>query len=447
MVKNKAFAPKISKDEATMSALNFKRTKFACYAAYFTMSSVFCFPPLLFVTFRQMYGISYTLLGTLVLINFCTQLAVDLIFTFFSKKFNIKAIVRLMPLMTASGLLIYALVPTFFPNFAYLGLLIGTVIFSIAAGFSEVLLSPMIAAIPSKNPQRDMSFLHSLYAFGVFTVAIITTVYLKVFTAQKWAYLAIFFALLPVITAVLFFLSPMPNMDSSGNTRTMAHTKERAIGTALCVACIFFGSCAENVMSNWVSSYMENALHIDKAIGDLLGLALFAILLGLTRMAYAKFGKNISIVLLVGMAGAAVCYLVAGFSLHIIPAFIACVATGIFTAMLWPGTLILMEEKIPSIGVGAYALMAAGGDMGAALAPQLMGAVVDSVSATAFAAELGAKLNLSVEQIGLKTGMLLTAVFPICGVIVVLVIMRYFKKHTLHQQKCFPSISEDSLQD
>lgn len=222
-----------------MSALNFKRTKFACYAAYFTMSSIFCFPPLLFVTFRQMYGISYTLLGTLVLTNFCTQLAVDLIFTFFSKKFNVKAIVRLMPLMTAAGLLIYALVPTFFPNMAYLGLLLGTVIFSIAAGFSEVLLSPTIAAIPSKNPQRDMSLLHSLYAFGVFTVAIITTVYLKVFTAQKWAYLAIFFALLPVIAAVLFFLSPMPNMGGGGKFEN-AGTHERARHRHGALRCVYF---------------------------------------------------------------------------------------------------------------------------------------------------------------------------------------------------------------
>lgn len=426
-----------------MSALNFKRTKFACYAAYFTMSSIFCFPPLLFVTFRQMYGISYTLLGTLVLTNFCTQLAVDLIFTFFSKKVNPKVIVRLMPLMTAAGLLIYALVPTFLPDYAYLGLLAGTIIFSIAAGFSEVLLSPMIAAIPSKNPQRDMSFLHSLYAFGVFTVAVITTAYLKIFTAQKWAYLAIFFALLPVIAAVLFFLSPIPNMQGAETARTIEKTKERAIGTALCVACIFFGSCAETVMSNWVSSYMEKALHIDKALGDLLGLALFAILLGLTRIAYAKFGKNISIVLLVGMAGAAVCYLIAGLSLHIIPAFIACVLTGIFTSMLWPGTLILMEEKIPCVGVGAYALMAAGGDLGAAVAPQLMGAVVDSVSATTFAAELGAKLHLSAEQIGLKAGMLFTMIFPILGVAVVLVTMRYFKKHPLNQPKDCLSISEN----
>lgn len=428
-----------------MSALKFKRTKFACYAAYFTMSSVFCFPALLFTTFHDIYGISYTLLGTLVLTNFCTQLTMDLIFTFFSKIFNVKVVVRIMPLLTATGLLIYALIPQLFPSYAYVGLLVGTVIFSVAAGFSEVLLSPMIAAIPSKTPQRDMSFLHSLYAFGVFTVAIITTVFIKVFGAENWLYLTLFFAALPVISAVLFMISPIPDMNSEQAVKGTERNKERIIGTALCVACIFFGSCAENVMSSWVSSYVESALHIDKTLGDVLGMAGFAILLGLTRMGYAKFGKKISVALLVGMAGATVCYFVSGLSLHIIPAFIACILTGLFTAMLWPGTLILMEEKIPSPSVAAYALMAAGGDLGAALAPQLMGAVVDSVAATNFAANLGETLGLSVEQIGMKAGMLVTSIFPLLGVIVVIVAIQYFKKHNLKKsQELLPKMEKNA---
>ena len=61
-----------------MATLNYKRTKLACYMSYFTMLSVFCVPPLLFMTFREL---SYTLLGTLVVVNFFTQLGIDLIFT------------------------------------------------------------------------------------------------------------------------------------------------------------------------------------------------------------------------------------------------------------------------------------------------------------------------------------------------------------------------------
>lgn len=385
----------------------FKRTKLACYAAYFTMSSVFCLPPLLFVTFYEMYNVSWTLLGTLVLTNFCTQFLVDLIFTLFSKSFNVKKVVRVMPLITSLGLLIYAIVPTLFPNMAYIGLLLGTVIFSISAGLSEVLLSPIIAAIPSDNPQRDMSMLHSLYAFGVFSVVIVGTLFIKFIGSEKWMYITIFFALLPIIAAVLFMLSPMPEVKNDETSSSKSKSKNKAVGIALCVGCIFLGSCAENVMSNWISSFMEAELHIDKAVGDIMGMAMFAILLGITRISYAKWGKNICRFLLVGMFGAAVCYVVAGTSTHIIPAFAACVLTGVFSAMLWPGTLIMMEEKVPEVGVAAYALMAAGGDLGSSVAPQLMGVIADNA--------------------GLRTGMLTCSIFPILGAVLMLVIMRYFK--------------------
>lgn len=415
-----------------MNASKFKITKFACFAAYFTMSSIFCVPPLLFVTFRELYGISYTLLGTLVLVNFCTQLGIDLLFTAFSKYFNPKIMVRVMPLLTALGLVLYALIPNLFPQVAYLGLLVGTVLFSVSAGLSEVLLSPTIAAIPSDNPQRDMSTLHSLYAFGVCTMVVISTVFLRLFGTQNWMYLVLFLACLPVVAAVLFMCSPMPEMNGEAlNATTSGNRKHRALGLALCVACIFLGSCAENTMSNWISTYMENALGVPKTLGDILGVAMFAVLLGLARIAYAKFGKNICRVLLIGMIGAAVCYLVVGLSSNVVIAFIACIMTGLCTSMLWPGTLIMMEEKIPHAGVAAFALMAAGGDLGASVAPQLMGIVVDRVSASGFAAELGASLQISPEQVGLKTAMLVSALFPILGIAVVLTAMRFFKKHSL----------------
>ena len=389
----------------------FKRTKLACYSAYFTMSSVFCLPPLLFVTFREMYSISWTLLGTLVLVNFCTQLATDLVFTAFSNRFNIGLIVKVMPLITSLGLLIYATLPMLCPSAAYAWLFFGTVIFSVAAGLSEVLLSPIIAAIPSENPGRDMSLLHSLYAFGVFTVAVIGTLFLKFVGEQSWHYLALFFAALPLISAVLFMTSPMPNMSGGEVETATPKARKRTVGIALCAGCIFLGSCAENAMSNWISGFMEAELLVDKALGDILGVAGFAILLGLVRILYARWGKSITRVLLFGMIGAAVCYLVAGLSSHILPAFIACILTGAFTAMLWPGTLIMMEEKIPNAGVAAYALMAASGDLGASVAPQLMGIVADASS--------------------LQTGMLVCSAFPILGVVLVLVVMRYFRSNVI----------------
>jgi len=407
---------------------NYKRTKLACYSAYFTMSSIFILPPLLFATLQDTYNISYTLLGTLVLANFCTQMLVDLLFSLFAKKFNAKMLVRITPLITSLGLVIYALVPTFLPQFAYAGLLAGTIVFSIASGLSEVMLSPTIAALPSDNPQRDMSMLHSLYAFGILFVIVLSTAFFALFGSHNWMYLTLFFAALPVIAAVMFMLSPMPDLQKGAQQERSKRTGKRTLGLALCVACIFFGSCAENTMSNWISGYMENALHIDKAIGDLVGMAAFAVLLGLTRITYAKFGKNIFRMLTVGMIGAAVCYLVVAFSSHPIPALAACVLTGIFTSMLWPGALIMMEENVTGVGVAAYALMASGGDLGASVAPQLMGIVTDAVSASDLGLRLAGQLGLSAEQVGLKAGMLVCSLFPIIGIAVLLFTVHFFKK-------------------
>lgn len=405
---------------------NFRRTRNACYFTYVAMASIFTLPPLLFVTFRETYGISYTLLGTLVLINFSTQLLIDLIFTFFTKYFNIKLTVRVMPLLTSIGMFIYALVPMLFPRYAYVGLVVGTVIFSVSAGLSEVLLSPVVAAIPSDNPDRDMSRLHSLYAYGVVIVVVLSTVFLRVFGTENWMYLTFFWASLPIISFILFCTSPMPDVDMNNSGKDGKKKKHK--GMFLCVMCIFLGSAAENSMTNWISSYMENALNIPKVVGDVAGMALFGILLGLGRTLYAKYGKNISNVLLVSMTGAVVCYLTAGLSANVILSMIACILTGLCTAMLWPGTLILMEEKFAHPGVAAYALMAAGGDFGASVAPQLLGIIVDKVTVSEWAINLSGSISLTPEQIGMKTGMLAAALFPMMGVALLLFMRKYFKK-------------------
>jgi len=408
--------------------INYKRTRLACYYASFAMSSVFCLPPMLFVTFRESFGISYTLLGTLVLVNFCTQLIIDTVFTFFSKHFNIKNTIRIMPLLTSCGLIIYALVPTFMPQYAYAGLVTGTVIFSVAAGLCEVLLSPTVAALPSDNAERDMSILHSIYGYGVVCVVIISTLFLKLFGQEHWMFLTLLWAVLPLISSFVLFISPMPDFSLAQNKSTSFLSKNQKYGVFLCVLCIFFGSAAENAMTNWISGFMENALKITKSVGDIVGFTVFALLLALGRTLYAKYGRNILNVLTVSMIFSALCYIVAGISPYPVLSVIACSLTGLFTSMLWPGTLILLENNYPGLGVTAYALMAAGGDFGASVAPQTLGIVVDKISCSDFAINLSSSLSLTTEQIAMKIGMILSSVFPVLGVVVLLIIKKHFRK-------------------
>lgn len=403
----------------------YQTTKYACYATNVSMSAVANLSPLLFVTFREMYGISYTLLGLLVVVNFFTQLLIDLIFTFFTKYFNIHKTVRLTPIITLCGLLLYAILPAVFPDMAYVWIAIGTVVFSVSSGLCEVLISPVIAAIPSDNPEREMSKLHSTYAWGVVAVVIISTLFLHFCGRENWRFLAILWALVPLAAAILFSRAKLPPMqvesaDQKQKTRLIPR------GFMLFVACIFLGGAAECTMSQWVSGFVENVLKLPKVLGDIFGMAFFAVMLGLGRTMYAKYGKRIASVMLMGMAGAAICYLVAGVSLNPVVGLIACALTGICTSMLWPGTLIYAGEKFSDIGVAAYALLAAGGDFGASVAPQMVGIIADTVGASTFAQKLSNMLSIHAEQIGMRAGILTAGIFPLAGIVLLLYMKKYF---------------------
>ena len=403
----------------------YNKTKLACYLCCFTSSSAFLLPPMLFSWFREAYEISYTALGTLVLINFLTQLAVDLAFSFFSHRFNPPRAIRIAPLLFCIGYASFAVLPWILPrSLVYYGLLFGTVIFSAAAGLFEVLLSPVVARASAK-PDRDVSRLHSLYAYGSLAVILSSTLYIYLFGKENWQYLVLFWSACGLL---LFFfmmrvkIPPLDSEKSKGEQKTLPVL-------LLFVLCIFFGGAAEITISNFLSSYAEIALQIPKAIGDLFGMAGFAFLFTVGRSMYTKYGKNVTRVLLFGMLGAFICYVLLAFLTSRVLCLAVCAIIGLCVSLLWPGSLILMEEKLPRLGVGAYALMAAGGDLGASLAPQLMGIVIDKAADTNIATLFIDALSIAPASVGMRIGMLVSSFFPLCGFIVMLVIKKRFSKN------------------
>lgn len=406
---------------------NTRLVKLGCYSSNITMSIVGNLSALLFLTFRSLYGISYSLLGMLVLINFATQLSMDLLFSFFSHKFNIQKTVKLAPVLSIIGLLLFAAAPFLFKNAVYLGLSLGTVIFSAASGLNEVLLSPVIAALPSENPEREMSKLHSVYAWGVVAVVVITTLFLLIFKPTRWYFLPILFSIVPLCALIFFFSSHLPHLD----------TPERASGAVsmlknktllLCVLAIFLGGASEVTMAQWCSSYLEQALGIDKVWGDIFGAAAFAVTLGLGRSLYAKYGKNIEKILFFSGVGATLCYVVCIVSPLPILGLIACALTGLCVAMMWPGSLVVSSARITTGGVFVYAMMASGGDLGAAVGPQLVGIVTDAVTTMPSAVSWASSLGLTIEQLSMKLGLAIGALFPLLSIFVFLRIWRTKQK-------------------
>ncbi len=397
----------------------YKYLKLACYTTNISMAVIANLSPLLFITFHNMYGITYSQLGLLVLANFVTQLIVDLIFSFFSHKFNIEKTVKLTPFIAVVGLLIYALAPFVIRDNVYLCLLLGTVVFSASGGLAEVLISPVIAALPAKDPDREMSKLHSVYAWGVVFVIIVGTVFILLLGAENWQYLALIFAVVPALSFVLFLKSNIPEMKTPKRTSgAVAFLKNKALW--LCVAAIFLGGAAECTMAQWCSGYLEQALGIEKVWGDIFGVALFGMMLGLGRSLYSKYGKKVSRVLLLGAIGAFICYVVAALADKAIFGLLACGLTGFCVSMLWPGSLVIASERFIDGGVFIFAMMAAGGDLGASIGPQMVGLVTDFAIENSTLLHLANNLSLSPEQLGMKLGMLVGALFPLIAVFVYL---------------------------
>lgn len=400
------------------------RVKFGCYMTNLSMSVVSNFVPLLFITLRAEFGLSYSLLGLLVLVNFVTQLSVDLLFSFFSHKFNIEKSLKLTPVLTVIGLWIFALSPWILPHrFVYGGFLLGTVIFSASGGLCEVLISPVFSEIPSKDPARSMSMLHSVYAWGVVGVVILTTLFMHFVGKDMWQWLMIGLTLIPILAVVFYTGSAVPSVKTPEKA-SGAVSMLKSGGVWLLVLAMFLGGASEVTMAQWCSGYAESALGLPKVFGDIFGVALFSAALGFGRTLYSKIGRNIERVLFFGSLGATLCYLVAVFSPIPYLALAACGITGFCVSMLWPGTLVVASDRFPNAGVFIFAFMASGGDLGASVGPELVGVVTDLVIENGWFSRIGEQLSLSAEQLGMKVGLLCGTLLPLVAVFIYLKILR-----------------------
>lgn len=394
----------------------YKPTLLACCLTSASSAIPNVLSPLLFTTFHKVYGISYTLLGFLVVLNFATQLLIDLIYSFFSGKLNLKLSVKLTSGAIFGGLFLYALSPVLFPGAPYIGLALGTVIFSAGSGLAEVLTSPVVTAIPSDDPDKTLSLLHSGYAWGLLIIVIGSGLFLSAVGSERWQLLTLVLSALPLVTFILMLLSPIPALSSQENVAADGGVLRNRTAL-LFVVCIFFAGAAELTMCQWCSGYLETTFAIPKALGDLVGLALYAAALTVGRTLYTRRGGDIDKVLIFGSLGATVCYAAAAISSSPVVGLIACALSGFFVAMLWPGSLIAVTKRIPNAGVNLFAMMAVGGDLGGTFYPQLVGIITDAVSGSARMTALGGRLGLGSEQFGMKVGMLFAVLAPLGAVL------------------------------
>lgn len=391
----------------------YRPTVIACYLGNIVMAIVINLTPILFIPLRNQFGFSYSQLGFLVFVNFTTQVTCDLAFSKAVDRHGFRPFIVASQALTVIGLALFALTPLVLDK-PYPGFVFATVIFSGACGLMELLLSPIVDSIPTDVKATAMSMLHSFYAWGQAGVVLITTGLLFVFGLQSWPVIVLFWLILPIVNFFLFLKVPLAPVRAEAELMRRRDFLRQPVFLVALLA-ILLGGASELVISQWSSAYMEKAVGLPKIVGDAAGMALFAIMMGVGRMLHGIYGAKMRLnrILIMGSALAVVCYLVVALTPVPFVGLLGCALSGLAVSLLWPGTLVRAADHFPLAGASIFAILAAGGDMGASLGPWLAGLVAENGPSWPAFIQVKAWADLGRDQLGLRMGMLFGVIFPL----------------------------------
>lgn len=363
-----------------MTKFNYKSTLYACYLGYITQALIINLPPLLFVVFQEKFGLSYTMLGSLVFIVFVTQLIVDALAIKLVDKVGQRISIVAAHAFAAVGMIALAFLPRALLS-PYTGLIISSILFSIGGGLIEVLVSPIVDSLPTDAKAASMSLLHSFYSWGQVLVIVISTVALRLVGQDLWFLLPLVWSMLPLFNLFKFMRVPlMPPIEESERTplKTLFRSKIFLMALLLMVC----AGASEQSMAQWASLFVEKGLGIPKTLGDLLGPCVFAVMMGIGRTWYGVKGQKINMRNAL-IACSILC--IASFvitAIASIPAIslLGCALCGLSVSLMWPGMLSITAAGYPSGGVAMFAILALGGDLGCSIGPQFTGIIADSSS-------------------------------------------------------------------
>lgn len=374
----------------------YNKTITACFVGYIVQAIINNFVPLLFLTFERTYQIPLSQITLLVTINFGVQLFVDLLSVKFVDKIGYRASMVIAHLCSAAGLVLLTILPEVMDP-AFLGILTAVVVYAIGGGLLEVLVSPIVEACPSDHKEKAMSMLHSFYCWGHVGVVALSTLYFYIVGISNWKLLAVIWAVIPLANALAFTKVPIAPLLPEGESGLRM---KDLLGMKLFWILFIMMVCAgasEQAVSQWASTFAEQALGITKTLGDLAGPMAFAILMGASRFFYGKYGDRIDLDRFMIFSSLLCILSYLGISLIPVPlvSLAACAVCGLSVGIMWPGTFSKASQALHRGGTAMFALLALGGDVGCSGGPTLVGLISSSLNDN------------------LKAGILAAIIFPV----------------------------------
>lgn len=222
-----------------------------------------------------------------------------------------------------------------------------------------------------------MSLLHSFYCWGQVGVVLLSTLFFQLFGTGSWRALALIWAALPAVNAVVFLRVPIASLEDEGRGGlALRSLLTKKIFWVLLLLMLCAGA-SEQAVSQWASTFAENALGIGKTAGDLAGPMAFALLMGISRAIFGKYGDRLNLdkFMLFSTLLCIASYLC--IALVPVPAvsLIGCALCGLSVGILWPGTFSKASSGLPAGGTAMFALLALAGDLGCTAGPTVAGIV------------------------------------------------------------------------
>lgn len=384
----------------------YRSTLIACYLGYITQAITVNLAPLFFVIFQTHYGVTYTQIANLVLITFVIQILVDASMVKLSPIVGYRRSAVLAHVFSVIGLCCLTILPRIMTPYA--GILISVLFYSIGGGLTEVVISPIVDALPGDAKASAMSLLHSFYSWGQMAVVILSTVLLTLIGNEKWYFIPLVWALLPFCNIFLFCKVPIVEPEEEQKANGVGKFLRSPIFVVAVLMMICSGA-SEQAMSQWASLFAERGLGVPKMLGDLLGPCMFALCMAIGRTIYGICGEKINIEkALMGCAGLTiVCYVVVAFVPNPTVALLGCAMTGFGVSLMWPGMLSYSSKKYNyKAGPVLFSLLALGGDIGCSVGPWVTGRVSDAYLAAV-------ETTAEAESQAIRYGLLAAVIFPL----------------------------------
>lgn len=355
----------------------YNATRVACYIGYIVQAIINNFLPILFIALQDVYGLGYEKLARLVVFNFVTQMVTDIITPKIVGKIGYKNTVIMCHFSAAAGLVLLGVLPKLISP--YIGIIISIIIYAFGSGLIEVIVSPIIEMLPTKDKSGNMAVLHSFYCWGQAFTIIVTTVLVKIFGYSDWALIPMVWAIIPFIN--MFFFMGVPIVEPPKERRKSGIRKliknRRFIIYMLMMLC---AGATEIAMAEWASMFVQQALGVSKVIGDLAGPCAFAVFMGAGRIWYAMVSHKVDFVktLIVLSSVCFACYIIVAYCSIPWVSLIFCAVCGFTVSISWPGIYSAGAKEFPEGSSVMYSVFAMCGDTGCCLGPWTLGIIADS---------------------------------------------------------------------